>query len=67
MIKKIFGIGLIFLIILLLNNAILTPVSFGKLLNPFTIKNPDLKVWCYFTGLGDSKKDTGEDPPTQRG
>ena len=29
-----------------------------KLLNPFTIKNPDLKVWCYFTGLGDSKKDT---------
>jgi len=23
-----------------------------KLLNPFTIKDPQLKVWCYFTGLG---------------
>ena len=23
-----------------------------KLLNPFTIRDPQLKVWCYFTGLG---------------
>ena len=28
-----------------------------KLLNTFTIKNPDLKVWCYFTGLKNPKKD----------
>ena len=60
MIKKIFGIGLIFLIILLLNNAILTPVSFGKLLNPFSgypalIKSDDLPNGALnFTGLIDT-------------
>ena len=28
-----------------------------KLLNNFTIKGNDLKVWCYFTGLGNHAKD----------
>jgi hypothetical protein len=28
-----------------------------KLLNKFTIKNLNLKVWCYFTGPDDSEKD----------
>jgi len=29
-----------------------------KLLNPFTLKNTPLKVWCYFTGLGNHVEDT---------
>ena len=28
-----------------------------KLLNPFTIKDPQLKVWGYFTGLGNQQED----------
>ena len=28
-----------------------------KLLNTFTIKDSQLKVWCYFTGLGNHVKD----------
>jgi len=28
-----------------------------KLLNNFTIKDNDLKVWCYFTGLGNHVED----------
>jgi len=28
-----------------------------KLLNPFTLKNAPLKVWCYFTGLGNHVED----------
>ena len=28
-----------------------------KLLNPFTIKDPQLKVWCYFTGSGNHVED----------
>jgi len=29
-----------------------------ELLNNFTIKDPNLKVWCYFTGLGNQKADS---------
>jgi len=28
-----------------------------KLLNNFTIKDPNVKVWCYFTGLGNHVED----------